>query len=350
MELRGERLRTAITAALLSALTLACGGDSPTEPEPEGPPGGWIYYLSERVVDGTPRVDLYRIHPDGTGEERLFGEDYRLVTELEFRPDHGRLAAVGIDDEPFRTHIVTMDPDGADQADLTAALDAFKGEEVSWSPTGDRLAFADFSPGVPYIAALSQEGVVTPLTPADDAAERFPSWSPRGDRIAFSNEDAKLVIMDADGGNPTLVDDLILAGRPAWTADGAALLFSGRDTPTAPGRLYLVDADGSNLQEIIPSIDGLSGLYEPQWLGDDTIFFRTHPGSGAAFDGLYRMRSDGSETELLLTGAGDVALSPDGSYMVVAKDGDLWVRALDGGTPHALGLAGPGFDLAWIPE
>ena len=33
--------------------------------------GNWIIFTSERDSDGSGQADLYRVHPDGTGLERL---------------------------------------------------------------------------------------------------------------------------------------------------------------------------------------------------------------------------------------------------------------------------------------
>lgn len=348
MELRGERLRTAITAALLSALTLACGRDSPTEPEPEGPTG-WIYYQSGTEVDGNFQTELRRIRPDGTGDELVFGREYGDVFSYEFRPDFGRIAAVAHPEGQSRSYIVTMAPDGSDQVALTAQLGPdFYGLDISWDPAGTRMAFTDYSTDIPYIATLSVDGVVTAITPVDEPAESSPFWSPRGDRIAYQDEDGDLVIMDADGKNPTLVGDGLPLGPAAWSPDGSRLVLSSQESETDPPRLYLVEADGSGLHEVTPTLAGLTGLYSPYWLDDDDILFRVLDAED--FRGLYRMRSDGSETELVLTGAGDAAVSTDGRYIVVAKEGDLWVRELDGGTPKALGLTGTYFNVRWVSD
>lgn len=210
--------------------------------------GKWIVFTSERGGS----ADLFRVHPDGSGLERL-----------------------------------TDDPAYDDQGAL--------------SPDGSTLAFVSSREG--GFANLWLQDVSSPNRRARPIAKASagsfrPSWSPDGKWIAFtSDRDTKrarwnggwelvqstaLYIVRADGRSlRRLTEPGGYAGSPRWSADGRRIVFY-RSTPqdVYPGRfgrnrpsvsqIVSMDVDSGAVHEYT-SGPGLK--LAPQWLPDGDVAF-----------------------------------------------------------------------------
>jgi len=77
--------------------------------------------------------------------------------------------------------------------------------------------------------------------------------------IVYLNSQRELVVMDADGGNKTVVVEAIAGSEASWSADGTELVFQD-DGLT----LQTVGVDGTGLTEIYAAPDS-HGPHEPTW-------------------------------------------------------------------------------------
>jgi len=153
---------------------------------------------------------------------------------------------------------------------LVAATDG-AGRET-WA--GKRISFA--SP----ISAISND-----VTPADVAAIE-PAWSPDGARVAYvaapdapgvAGGDAakaamakrKIWVMSADGSEQRqLTDDSAYRDEyPRWSADGSRLYFMRMDVQDR-WSLWVTDADGGDLRELISPISEPFEKGAPAWFGN----------------------------------------------------------------------------------
>ena len=95
----------------------------------------------------------------------------------------------------------------------------------------------------------------TRLTFFDKASNLNPVWSSDGQQIAFTVDRAwneEVYVMNADGTNPrNLSNRLGFDAYPDWSPDGSRIVFSSnRHGDRIPPTLFVMDADGSNVEQI----------------------------------------------------------------------------------------------------
>jgi len=249
------------------------------------------------------------------------------------------------------------------------------------------IAFhAEVDDGVQIFTVRSNGHQLRQLTHVDGAAA-LPEWSPDGRRIAFTLNECSVAIMDADGGNLTvLADDPDLCqGDASFTPDGSRLVYSrfdfvlevaqiwsmkvdgtdqrfitgaGETDPNvspdgrklsfkAPpdGALFVANIDGSGVVQVSPSI---SVSYKHDWSPDGqqlVVSDNSHPTADEAAN-IVTVRPDGSDwTYLTHYPAGYIAnvggYSPDGQWIVFRLQGPGLVPTMyrirpDGTDLHAI--------------
>lgn len=195
----------------------------------------------------------------------------------------------------------------------------------------------DGIPGAVYPAAADPQGTHALLVSAEDYQDR--------------THRERLWITPLDGGEPVaLTPGAGKIRNPAWTADGAWIVFesdamSYRD-------LFRVRRDGSGLERLTAAEHG---SFEPD-VGPARIAFGTSRDGDAE---IYTMAVDGSDVRRLTEHAGDDTRprwAPDGETLAWLRrdQGQVQVWTSDGRSePRPLRVANPehsDLDLAWSPE
>ncbi len=184
-----------------------------------------------------------------------------------------------------------------------------------------------------------------------------PAWSRDGKQIVFEG-DRHLIIINADGSNPHILNNTAGATDPAWSPDGRQIAFTAiRDTEDAYKLygLWLIDVDTSQRRQVVKMGVGLVALCSPDWSPD---------GKRIAFVSenyrIYIVDRDGSDLKALTPqrtdGAGPVTLSwsPDGKYIAFALDNrELLLMKADGADLRPLKAGDTplrGLSLSWSPD
>ncbi len=254
------------------------------------PDGSKIAFVRRNAVG---EFDLWVMNADGSGPTQLTTAHTDRAPA--WSPDGTRIAFTRMQGglEPT-TDVWVMDADGTDQVSLTTMVWPAAAGQPSWSPDGSTVVFAaarDHGSGIEQysreIAVSAPDGTgFAWLTDDPSVNDDSPAWSPDGAHIVFDrytnrSTDSDLVIMDPDGSNQTVLADnprgdsvYTGADRAVWSPDSLRIAFAS-NREIGPGaysnRLYVVNVDGSGLTRITETAaDGLSTDVQPSWQADAT--------------------------------------------------------------------------------
>ena len=243
------------------------------------------------------RSDIYSINPNGTGITKLTatGDAWSPA----WSPDGTRIAYDDWSDGDGEIYV--MGADGSNVVQLTDNMIA--DATPAWSPDGEWIAFARSDDDLPDsdifdIYKMRADGSeITPLTESE-AQEWTPTWSPDSSRIAFFSDD-KIVVMNADGTEPSQLQMAHLANSPDW-ASGERIFYAG-DHETGLSEIHMINADGTGKKRLTRRAgEDQSPSVSPN--GRRITYGRDYD--------LATMRTDGARVRMIHRGRGDV-YAPD---------------------------------------
>lgn len=271
---------------------------------------------------GSPEWGLYVLRGDGTGERRLplrlsAGDEAGGLTLLEvydaaYSPTGeeiaftARLRATRSEDgTPIAVEfeeIFVAPAQGGEMRRLTR-LEASQTGDVTWSPTGEQIAFASNADGDFDLYTINVSGGSPRLLTRNSANDRYPAWSPDGDWIAYATDETtpgemeiwRMRLTGAD--KKQLTNDVNSSYAPAWSPDGGAIVFlSTRWTNTD---VFLMNADGTGERALFVR-DIPSEERDPVWSPDgEWLAFSSN--RETPWYELYVVRPDGSGLQRLTT-------------------------------------------------
>jgi dipeptidyl aminopeptidase/acylaminoacyl peptidase len=270
--------------------------------------------------------------------------------------------------------------------------------EVSWSPDSQSLTFV--SQGSIWIVAATggppkrlTDGVIGPGDPRG-ATDRAPHWSPAGKWILFQSGRRgkdELFVVSEDGKSKKFLasaelyqdrdqigdfavneSDGLAADRfdpdPAWSPDGASIVYTERSREYFAGKLKLIHFDSATGQSIGAPVE----LYEPRpdrggawainkvtWSPDGKMLAFTLQDTG--WDKVYLLPAKGGQPKQLTQGESEdyaPIYSPDGKSLAIISNRNypeeerVWIVPLNGSQPRQLTQLGPGVEARpqWSPD
>lgn len=314
----------------------------------------------------------FAIDPDGTHEVQIGTGDVDCPAWSQVR--HKLLCSAWFARTGARPATANLDGSGF------AVLDAYPDRKMSlgcsdWLADDTRFLCvsdwdrnatkADF--GLYTLRASDGGDVQRVTTPPSGCVDQDTVLSPDGEHVAFvrfcgGDEHGILFVVRLDGTvlvqlspSEAFVSDAFGRLAAGWSPDGSKLAFGALLPAVDSTALYVVDADGTHLRQIVPTdIGAVSARWSPdgRWIAF-TSRYRSQPQ-------VWVVHPDGSGLTKLTGGAGGMdsvapSWSPDGGWLVftTVKDGtegpgELEIMRSDGtGRAHVADL--PHMDVGtWI--
>jgi Tol biopolymer transport system component len=271
-------------------------------------------------------------------------------------------------------------PDGA-----IVAIDPTTYSSDTVAPSADSLGEPIPSRDGQWVAFVPRSSTPTPVIVAGiDGANRTAlagayrdieavDWSPDGSRLAFVSNDGEIAAITVAATDGSIARTLPLE-RNVWQMrylpDGRLAIIAGEepgypcpgdDATTAPCALFLVNADGSGLDLLVPAADfhGINTIDAAQD-GSQILYVEWRTGAEGRLHVIdlatnidRRLPDDGFPSRYAINRAW---FSPDGTAILFdfyELEGEHWgVVPSAGGTPIRIGLEWPenGTDAAWAPD
>ncbi|MEX1263166.1 MAG: hypothetical protein WEE66_04390 [Actinomycetota bacterium] len=237
--------------------------------------------------------DLVAVNPV-TGEDRILVEDLDDVVSARWSADGrwvayetvgmvGRVLWVVGEAQEARLVATGGDPGGFAHLALW----------WMWSPTGAKLAtIGDARLRTVEVATGETTGLGRVIADLLQPSGPTWAWSPDGTRLAFAAPEGapegSLDTVDVRSGERSLLarlpnEDWDLTEGVLWSPDGAHIAVLIRKASNEAGRLYVMDADGSNIRVVADDYDPLGVAWSPD--GTRLAF-----GEGSEADGDVRIR------------------------------------------------------------
>jgi hypothetical protein len=212
-------------------------------------------------------------------------------------------------------------------------------DHPAFSPDGTRIVFTSERTGNDFdIHTMRPDGSDVRRVAAAPGLDTEPQFSPDGTQIAFATQrfaggGLDIAVMNADGTNvrrltSRAADEI----EPAWRNDGRVLAFT-RATSANDKEIFLIRSDGTGERQLTDvRREDHDAVFEPG--GSTVLLTSERPFTSPPFGNTYRLdvntgapviagdavdRDNGDLTDDLAFGAGDPAVSCDGSKIAFFK-------------------------------
>jgi Tol biopolymer transport system component len=333
---RNERLRAAtlaiaLSVAVVGALFLGARTVGIPAVEPSTAPNGRIVFARADSKDPEPTFLTYTANPDGSDVRQLpGGASYQPKPRWspggsEIALAEPRTSVPGCSESAICTTVIVNVDAGTVRGIQWPLPGTWDVDCFPWSPDGARLACGaldDNGTGLSGIYTINSSDGGDPKR-ITTGGETVPGdFSPDGRRLVFANTtetgDVGIFVVGLNGKGlrritPTgmLLNNL---DGGSWSATGDRIVFQARSAPAQLPTIWVVNADGTGLQEVRTSVcggpdsdPGSAACRLPRWSPDGTrIIFSRRSSSQTTVSGIYSVAADGADpVRITNNGLGD---------------------------------------------
>jgi Tol biopolymer transport system component len=316
----------------LSLLICAVIGVTPAAARPVGHNGQIAFGRYDPVLDA---LALYRVNPDGTGEQQLLPLFGGLP---HWSPDGTQIVSPVTESGPGAAITNADDGSTVQFPEATSNLDPFC---YLWSPNGQRIACegeseSDRSLRGIYTIRSSDGGGLTRITSGGGGGDHPGDYSPNGKHLVYLHfapccdlpfdewiAQSGVFVVNVKGAGVRKIAPCCTS-LPSWSPQGNEIVFSRR-TNDVHSSIWIVHSDGSGLHEVNVQVPPgeyscgaqvsdpqfnpdndptVGGCFDPSWSpdGKKIIFVR---GDDALGDNIYTVNVDGSGLTQVTHGGAD---------------------------------------------
>ena len=219
------------------------------------PKGDQIAYVSYRIHNGVPNVDIAMLNQGG-GIAPVIIRSPGQDTGPDWSPDARRLVFASDKDGLGRgnTEIYTANPDGSDIQRITnnSEIDT----SPTFSPNGREVAFISTRAGGQHLYKMGVDGTNLRRLRVEGTQIDSPSWNPNpqiSDLIAYAaseggNRFQVFVYSLTTGRSVKLTSGYGRADSPSWSPDGRQIVFEAQQANET--HIFAMGLDGSRLRQL----------------------------------------------------------------------------------------------------
>lgn len=333
--------------------------------------------MTMKELEQTKNDDISVRSSEGYFNGPVFSQDgshifYVATTRPETKPTEG-----GYSSSLWEEDIWTMNRDGTNQTRLTHIKNI---DRITKSPKTESFALTRYENSKTSVFILNDPGQEPVRLPGPLPYMYFSSWSPDGKRITATGfnlsdyngysgmpdgghvpstgtEWSRLYVMNADGTNPQELARVIvpefqmgLITETSWSPDGTHVVAPVYEQNGIG--LTVIDITTGSLQKIATIIPGKSSSGDPyrpepypRWSPDNRLIAFIQEGN------VWIIKPDGSGEQKLTEGGTVDALAwnPDGSRLAFSADSYLGIIDPDGKNLNRVSNIQPG-PLSWSPD
>jgi Tol biopolymer transport system component len=290
-ESRGELYLADPTVGELTKLGVQ-GGSAAWSPD-----GRQIAFITNPYRQEGRPSELFVIHSDGSGGRKLTSDITGAATP-EWSPSGQRIAFADFDRDRQRYGLYVIDSDGSD---LTQLVEGGQPTIHRWSPDGRTILYVRRSGKSWDLFTTSPDG-----GPAIRLVRRVNystiAWSPDASKVSFAQQ-GRLRVINADGSGLRRLADLHVFGHHSWAPDGSRIAFEnhGGGAYSRTTDIYTVRPDGNDLRRLTRESERRVQDLKPTWSPDGTKIAFTSSREGGPE--IYLMNADGTCETRRTTGA-----------------------------------------------